>query len=209
MRMAPDRAALELAFRRRLVRRAAEYLTSGDERVAPYVDRKTPVHPAEMFVSVLQRFQCLPRNLPCLADYLRAYPASPDQHVQNSFLYWSKETLGMKPTITITHFSVAHFSAARMPNAVVVAKQMYATHYKNASITATALASDGDSRYLVYVNRSRVDAFHGLFGGVIRRIVERRVKAEAPRVLQALRQRLQGGDPPANGVRDSGIKVAH
>jgi hypothetical protein len=49
----------------------------------------------------------------------------------------------------------------------------------------------------VYLNRSHVDAFQGLLGGMVRRVVERRVKAEAPSVLRGLRLRLESGPPPA------------
>jgi hypothetical protein len=126
-----------------------------------------------------------------------AYPVVPaDTHVRQSFLYWSKETLGMKPIISITHFSAARFNSPELPAAVVVAKQVYATHYKNASITVTALVAEDDRRYLVYLNHAHVDAFRGFFGGIVRRAVERRVKAEAPAVLRGLRVRLESGEPP-------------
>jgi hypothetical protein len=118
-----------------------------------------------------------------------------DSHVQASFLYWSKETLGMKPIVSITHFSAARFTTPEMPELVVVAKQVYASHYKNASITVTALVRDGAARYLVYLNRSHIDAFQARFGSMVRRIVERRVKAEAPGVLQNLRRRIEAGPP--------------
>lgn len=36
----------------------------------------------------------------------------------------------------------------------------------------------------------------GVFGGLVRRLIERRVRAEAPAVLNALRVRLESGDPP-------------
>ena len=103
----------------------------------------------------------------------------------------------MKPIITITHFSLARFTQPGMPTVVIIAKQVYASHYKNAALTMTALTGEDTSRYLVYVNRSHVDAFRGFFGGMVRRTVERRVKAEAPEVLRGLRQRLESGDPPA------------
>ena len=102
----------------------------------------------------------------------------------------------MKPIISITHFSLARFTTRNVPEVAVVAKQVYASHYRDAAITVTALTSDHAGAYLVYVHRSRVDAFQGLFGGMVRRIVERRVKAEAPGVLMGLRKRLEAGEPP-------------
>ena len=198
-----SRLAMDTALRRLLVQRATDYLKGGDVCALPYADHKEPVAPAQMFQSLLRRIEFFPRHLPCYAAYLQGYPHAPDGHVRQSFLYWSKETLGMKPIISITHFSAARFNAPGLPAAVVVAKQVYASHYKNASITVTALLADGQGHYLVYLNRSHVDAFRGIFGGMVRRVVERRVKSEAPGVLDGLRRRLESGDPP------SGTNVAH
>ena len=193
------KAELAALFKAQIVRRATDYLRQGDAAAQPYHDHQPPVFPGERFGEMLRRLTFLGRSLPCYAEYLLAYPAvAADTHIRQSFLYWSKETLGMKPIISITHFSAARFNNPRLPEAVVVARQVYATHYKNASITVTALVADNDRRYLVYLNNAHVDAFRGFFGGIIRRAVERRVRAEAPAVLRGLRVRLQSGDPPGS-----------
>jgi hypothetical protein len=189
-------AALDALYREVLVRRAGEYLLRGDACQLPYDDHRNPVHPQAIFGELLQRLPFFPRALRCYADYLRSYPQT-DGLTPQSFLYWSKETLGMKPIISITHFSAARFDQPGLPEVVVVGKQVYASHYKNASVTVTALVREGGARYLVYLNRSHVDAFHGTFGNMVRRVVERRVKAEAPSVLEGLRHRLESADPPA------------
>ena len=112
-----------------------------------------------------------------------------------SILYWSKEHLGMKPITGITHLAARRMSGAGLPEAVIVTRQVYASHYKNASITVTALVHDNGTRFLVYLHRSQIDAFDGLVGRMIRRTVESRVRREAPGVLTNLRQRLETGDP--------------
>ena len=117
--------------------------------------------------------------------YLRGFPNIADRHVQESFLYWSKETFGMKPIVSITHFSAAWSDTPDRPEAMVVSKQVYATHYRNAATTTFMVIAAGASHYLVYINRSQIDAFKGMFGGFVRRVVERRVLAEAPEVLRA------------------------
>jgi hypothetical protein len=189
-----DRAALDHAFRQVLVARAANYLDRGDESALPYRDHKVPVRPGDAFQAVLQRLEFFPRRFDCYAAYLRGFPMAPDQHVQQSFLYWSKETLGMKPIISITHLSAARFDRPELPDAIIVSKQVYATHYKDASITMTLIAGEHTSRYLVYVNRSQIDAFRGMLGGFVRRVVERRVRAEAPVVLRELRSRIESAE---------------
>ena len=191
----PD--AIAAQWREVLTKRAAGYLHRGDECAEPYLDHPEPVAPAIAFDAVLQRIEFFPRNLRPYADYLRGFPAVANQHIERSFLYWSKETLGLKPITSITHFTASRFHQSHLPEAVVVAKQVYASHYKTASVTVTALVADNDVRYLVYVNRTGLDAFRGFFGGMVRRIIDRRVRSEAPGVLQNLRKRLESGDPPA------------
>jgi hypothetical protein len=192
-----EKAALDAVLRGQLLRRASDYLGQGDACALAYHDHNDPVFPSERFGALLQRLPFMARDLPCYAEYLSAYPAVPtDGHVQQSFLYWSKETLGMKPIISITHFTAARFDSPGLPEAVVVARQVHATHYKDASVTVTVLVAENGRRYLVYLNRSAVDAFHGFFGGMVRRMVEHRVKAEAPAVLRGLRARLESGEPP-------------
>jgi hypothetical protein len=83
-----------------------------------------------------------------------------------------------------------------MPFALAITKQVYANHYMNGAVAVTAIAGSPGNYYLVYAHRSNVDVLDGIFGGVIRRIIERRVKKEAPGVLRALRMRLESGDPP-------------
>jgi hypothetical protein len=194
LRSAGD-AGLETAFRQILIERATNYLRDGDSSALPYRDHKMPVAPAEAFQAVLHRLTFFPRQFDCYAAYLRGFPNIADRHVQESFLYWSKETLGMKPIVSITHFSADWFDTPDRPEAMVVSKQVYATHYRNAAITMNVVVADGASHYLVYINRSQIDAFKGMFGGFVRRVVERRVLAEAPDVLRGIRRRIEAAPP--------------
>lgn len=197
---ARDRSDVEALFRQFLVERATVYSARGDADILPHHDHKLPVRPQDAFATIVSRLEFFPRNLAGYAEYLRGYPETQKADGRESFLYWSKETLGMKPIISITHFSAKRFNSPGMPDAVVVAKQIYATHYKDAALTVTALTGDPSRRYLVYVHRSQVDAFGGVFGGLVRRVVERRVKSEAPGVLLGLRKRLASGEPPNGAV---------
>jgi hypothetical protein len=65
------------------------------------------------------------------------------------------------------------------------------------SLSAITRDSASGPRYLVYVRRSRADVLGGAFGGIVRRMVERRVRGEAPSVLDGLRNRLESGEPRA------------
>jgi hypothetical protein len=63
-------------------------------------------------------------------------------------------------------------------------------------VTATVRGDAASPYYLVYLNRSLTDVLDGgMFGGLKRWVVERRLKGEAATVLQALQRRLERGGP--------------
>ena len=134
---------------------------------------------------------------PDLTDYLTQYPHRASAGLE-SFLHWSKEALGGKPIITVTHVSIVRSADPGVPEALVAARQIFATHYMTGSLALTTITGGADRspRYLMYLNRSRVDVLGGFFGGLVRRIMERRLRTEATDVVQGLRRRLEAGEPP-------------
>jgi hypothetical protein len=194
---APDwKPELQRGFRQAILARATSYQSHGDAGALPYEDDLPPVAPAEEFAVLVRRLGFLQLQAPPFADYLERYPRLDHPDIVESFLYWSTETLGMKPITSVTHVSIARGSAAGEPAVLVASKQVFASHYRDASLSVTAITgSAGTGRYVVYVHRSRVDVLDGMFGGFIRRAIERRVREEAPGVLLALRRKLEGGEP--------------
>jgi hypothetical protein len=184
-------------FRRLLLDRVLAYLDDGDAALPPYHDDVAPVTADVEFAALMARLGFAMPQLPGVLEYLASYPRVAHPSVVDSFIYWSKETLGMRPIMSMTHVSILRSDASGTPEVFVISKQIFATHYKNASVSVTAVTGSGPSQYLVYVHRSHVDVLQGLAGGLIRRIIERRVRAEAPDVLNGLRMRLERGDPPA------------
>jgi hypothetical protein len=85
-----------------------------------------------------------------------------------------------------------------LPDALVAGKEIFTTRYLNGSLGFTAIVPGGrgSRHYLVYLNRSDVDVLGGVFGGIVRWFMERRLRSEAQDVLQGLRRRLESGEPP-------------
>ena len=99
--------------------------------------------------------------------------------------------------MSITHVAISRGDGSGAPLVVVAGKQVYANHYMIGALGLTMLLEDEEgSRYLAYLNRSRVDVLGGLFGGLVRRIMEGRLRSEAGEAVQALRRRIEAGDPP-------------
>ena len=188
------RPAVQAAFRQVVLARAQSYLADGLARAPAYHDQRDPVSPLAEYDEVAARFDLEPLYGGRVLPYLRAYPDVSEPGVE-SFLYWSKETLGTgKPIVSVTHTTVFRGAGPEEPTAVA-ARQVFATHYLTASLSVTAVM-ESQPGYLIYLRRSRTDAFDGLFGPLVRRMVERRIRADAPAVLEALRQKLEAGDPP-------------
>jgi hypothetical protein len=190
--------ALTLAFKRVLVARADEYLRAGLGPAPPYRDHERPESPQAEFMELSASIESERVADPRVLAYYQTYPAAADG--VESFLYWSKESLGGgKPIVSITH--VAFFrNAAPFPHVTVAARQVYASHYLTASLSLTTIEECGDSAFhtLGYMRRIRTDAFEGTFGWLVRGIVERRIRSDGPAALDLLRRTLEGGDPPAH-----------
>ena len=180
-------------FRQVLVRRANAFLAKGQAGLAPYEDHRRLVTPATEFSQLLEGMKDAPVP-PGIGEYLRTAPAPRDG--VESALFWLKNiTSGTREVISLTHVAIHRVPGAN--DAVAAESQVYCNHYLDASITYLAVVGEGQDRYLLYIRRSSLDVVRGAFAVIIDGIVERRVRSEAPKLITALRKRLDSGDPPA------------
>ena len=116
-----------------------------------------------------------------------------------SFVYWSKEQIAGKPIVSATHVSTLRSDDPDLPEGLAATVGIFSTHYVDASLGVMAVVreSAGGPGYLVYINRSQVDVLGGIFGGLVRMVVQRRLRSEATDVLRDIRKRLESGNPPA------------
>ena len=189
--------AVQHAFRQVVVARARDYMRGGLDAAPAYDDRKTPVWPTAEFDAIASQIGlealCGPRVVP----YFQAFPHGEAGGIE-SFLYWSKETLGAgKPIVAITHAAIFRHPRPELGGTIVAGRQVFATHYLTASLSlmVTLGGTEATPSYLVYLRRSRTDAFEGTFGRIVRHIVERRIRSDAPALLDALRRKIEGGEP--------------
>jgi hypothetical protein len=195
-RLADWEPAVQTEFRRLMIDRVRIYEHKGQSALQPYVDRGPPIDPSGVFASLVAHSPYLSANFPEFSAYLTQYPKASADRVE-SLLYWSKELMGNRPIISITHLNILRNPGCAGLDALVAAKQIFATHYLNGSLGLTAVVHgcSDQPNYLVYVNRSQVDVLGGFWGGVVRMIIERRVKGESADILTALRERLESGEP--------------
>lgn len=186
--------AVQQRFRQIVLRRVSGYLAA--QRVGPFANHASPVWPAEVLARLVDRSAFLTAHVPQFAERLRGASSPPAPGVE-SFLYWSKERVANRPMLRVTDVNILRSQAAPLPDVLVAGKEIFSTHYVNGSLGLTALmpGKPGGPNYLVYVNRSEIDVLHGVFGGITRLFIQRRLKAEAANVLQELRRRLESGEP--------------
>jgi hypothetical protein len=159
-----------------------------------YADVPKPVDVRREFVSLAQTDVIAWPRFPQLLRHLVDYPASSVEPISD-VVYWSKERVGRRPVISITHLAIARLAGDQAANYAIASKQIYGSHYFDASLGLTVLVQDrsgaSPATYLGYFNRSRVDVFGGLFGGVARRLVTSRAQSTLTEHLGRLQRRLE------------------
>jgi len=154
------------------------YLLEGNRALIEYRDKHEPVSLRRGFLDLLDAKPGVADFAPELRDHLAVYPTGRLSGI-NEFLYWSIESFGLRLVASITHVVIY----AQPGRAAIATKQIYASHYFDASLGLTAVWDDtSDSThpamYLVYLNRSRIDLLSGFFGGLRRAILRGRLEDE-------------------------------
>lgn len=193
---APDAAEQATgAFKAMLIDRTVQFLDGGPSAIEPYADGHSKPFDVEVG-SLLEASAELFRHAPEFQQSLGRAPRDAGPDVQ-ALTYWSKEKAAFKPLISLTHMSVYTTPAAGTTMTYGASMNFYSSHYLDASIGATvAVERMGEPEaavYVVYVNRSRVDALNGLFSGLRRWGVQREARGGLKDQLESARRRLEAG----------------
>jgi hypothetical protein len=189
--------AVQQAFREVVLDRVLAYRRHGLAGLPALADSRRSRRIAEGLAALVDRSPFLGR-VPAVVSWLRQYPQG--EGASDSFLYWSKEGYGSgKPVISVTHVGIfTPPPAPDRPAVLVASKQLFATHYSNASLGLMMVlpGAAGAPSYFGYLNRTELDVLGGIFGGVARLAVERRLARQVPILVRELRGRLESGPPP-------------
>jgi hypothetical protein len=192
-------AAIHEAFRRLLFARLLAY-RAGGLAAAPAPASRAAAKPTEVFAALQASSPYIPRSDVRLASWLDTPERSRIAGEVESFYYWSKEYYASgKPVVTLTHVGVTRGPlGSDAPEVAVAGKQFFATRYMNGMLTHLTLVRDPatGTRYMTYTNRAQLDMLRGLLGGMVRAIVNSRLKGDASSVLRTLRVRIESGPPP-------------
>ena len=178
-------------LRSSLVNCVQAYRTSGHQDRMVYVDESERVDVAAEFLDLVSSDTGVLPTFPDLRRHLMGPPASAP--TTSDVVYWSKEKVARKEVVSVTHLTIARQPSTSPFAYVAGSKQLCGSHYCDASPGLTIVLRDPTSpasAYVAYVNRSRVDAFGGLFGGITRRIVGSRARGALADFLEGLQRRL-------------------
>ena len=194
-------AIIQEAFRRVVFARLMLYRVGGLAPVQAPAGRSAQ-RPTEVFAALQASAPYIPRSDVRLSSWLDAPERSRSPGEVESFYYWSKEYYASgKPVVTLTHVGVTRAPVGSGgPEVAVAGKQFFATRYMNGMLTHLMLMRDPvtGTRYMTYTNRAQLDMLRGLLGGVVRAIVNGRLRGDASAVLRTLRVRIESG-PPKTG----------
>lgn len=167
------------------------YRQGGTTATMEYADRAPRLNVGTEFASLVDADTVTWTYAPLLRRHLLDYPASSAKKMTD-LVYWSKELVRGRPVVSITHVAIAPAVDDSPVAYAIGSKQIYAMHYYDASLGLTLLVPDRTATppatYVVYLNRSRIDLFDGVFGGITRRIVAGKARGLVAEQLQ----RLQG-----------------
>jgi hypothetical protein len=177
-------------MRELLTEMAAAYRRVGDSALMTYENERTPLSVTDEFRAMVAAPPALLRQFPALERHVTQFHTSGSNGVDD-ILYWSKEDIGPKVIISVTHMAIQRMTDGPVVYAAA-SKQLYGSHYFDSSLGLTLLLRDEQpsSALLVYVNRSRVDALDGFLGGLKRAIVRSRARTAMEDTLTRIRTRL-------------------
>jgi len=166
-------------MRQVLVDLVNEYRTRGGSGLMEYHDRRHPLSAATEFKAMVADPPTHLHKFPSLYRHILNFPSSPAAGVDD-LIYWSQEKVGLERVISVTHLAFAPVNSPPVVTAVG-SRQIYGSHYFDASLGLTLLLQDAtvgpEVCYLLYINRSRINALGGVFGALKRGVVRSRTRS--------------------------------
>jgi hypothetical protein len=177
-------------IRELLTEMAAAYRRNGDAALMTYENERTPLVVSDEFRAMVAAPPAILRQFPALQRHVTQFQAAGSDGVED-IVYWSKEDVGPKVIISVTHMAIQRVADGPVVYAAA-SKQLYGSHYFDSSLGLTLLLRDEQpsSTLLVYLNRTRVDELDGFLGGLKRAIVRSRARSAMEDTLTRIRTRL-------------------
>jgi len=191
---APDasRQAADL-MRRILLEYVAQYQKAGSTAAMEYADSAGRLSLANEFKALVAADTITWPHVPDLRRHLLEFPSV--RAGARDLVYWSKEKVHRRPVISVTHLAIVPGERESPVKYAVASRQIYAMHYFDVSLGLTLLVPDTAAAkpvtYVVYLNRSRIDIFDGVLGGIARKVVKGKARSLVAEQLERVRRTLE------------------
>lgn len=166
-------------MRRVLIDYVTRYLEVGPDALMEYADARPRLNVRDEFASLVDADRITWPHVGDLRRHLLQFPQGAAG--ATDFIYWSKERVHTRPVISATHVVIMPMPDDSMVRYAIASKQIYAMHYFDASLGLTLLVRDetaaSPTTFVIYLNRSRIDLFDGVFGSITRRIVSGKARS--------------------------------
>jgi hypothetical protein len=177
-----------------LVDYVTRYQQPGTNTAMQYADRDDVINVRSEFLSLASSDAGGWGRFGALRRHFLEYPGASTPDARD-LVYWSKEIVSRKTVASVTHLAILPCAADSPAAFAVGSKQIYGSHYFDASLGLTVLVPDPSSAspatYVAYLNRSRVDVIGGMFGGVAKKIIASKARSTVADQLGRLRTRLE------------------
>jgi len=199
-------------MRQLLVDYVTRYRDVGAAALMEYADSSPRLNLGREFASLVDNDRVALPQLSDVRQHLLRYPSERSGAVD--VIYWSKERVYKRPVISATHLSIMGRADDSPVRFAIASKQIYAMHYFDASLGLTLLVPDrsasSPATYVVYLNRSRIDLFDGVFVlevdlDTLHRRLDARPdnewgRGKAPKRELVVRSHRTKEDVPRNGI---------
>jgi hypothetical protein len=177
------------------------YMREGTDAFLALEDKPTAVSLDQNLRALFQSSPGLLADCPEMKAFMLEFPKCPLEGAESVF-YWSVNEFGLKRTVMLTH--AATYSPKGSGDAVVLWKQLWASHYFNGGLSVTAYRSEADASYVVQLDRLRADGMGGIFGVVKRGRMAGGMAKSLTRFLVATRTNLRARVPGLVGPVSDG-----
>ena len=193
---APDAKARATAIlKEQMLNHVKAYLAGGTDAMGVTVDKSQPKALSAEFRTLLRNSPYLVEYVAPFQQYLVSYPKGTLNDTED-VLYWTKDTFGLKPVVSIYHATVHRPQGARS-GLLASIKTLYASHYFNAALEVMAAVPTADAGtnpafYLLDLYRTRIDPPTGMLSGVLMGKVRGGIEEGVAMNVRTAKARVEG-----------------
>jgi len=165
------------------------YTNAGDVSLPEYANKEEPLSVRTELDRIYAQFGFLADVSPEFLRYIREYPRVRLEGAEDT-IYWSKNDLGIRPVMGITH--QATYAPPGKP-ALIAVKRIYAAHYVDGGLSVTVLTDDGSGGfYMMTIERIRTRSLTSFMRTFVRSTVQNKSRDGVEKMLRSSKRSLEG-----------------